>query len=64
MYEIDLSTLMLIGINDECTKVITVDNEFVVNESCKKIVDNSCRYFGSSLTDRIKATNRLVNAYC
>lgn len=61
MYEIDLSTLMLIGINDECTKVITVDNEFVVNESCKKIVDNSCRYFGSSLTDRIKATNRLVN---
>ncbi len=61
MYEIDLSTLMLIGINDESTKIITVDNEFVVNESCKKIVDNSCRYFGSSLTDRIKATNRLVN---
>lgn len=61
MYEIDLSTLMLIGMNDESTKIITVDNEFVVNESCKKIVDNSCRYFGSSLTDRIKATNRLVN---
>ena len=61
MYEIDLSTLMLIGINNEKTKVITIDNEIIVNESCKKIVDNSCKYFGSSLADRIKATNRLVN---
>ncbi len=60
MYEIDLSTLMLIGIDDNNTKVITTDKEFIVNESCKKIVDNSCKFFGSSLTDRIKATNRLV----
>ena len=60
MYEIDLSTLMLIGIDDESTKVVTTDNEFVVRESCKKIIDNSCKFFGSSLSDRIKATNRLV----
>ena len=61
MYEIDLSTLMLISINDESTKVITKDEEFIVNFSVKKIIDNSCRFFGSSLSDRIKATNRLVN---
>ena len=61
MYEIDLSTLMLIGLDDISTKVVTIDNEFIVKESCKKIIDNSCRYFGSSLIDRIKATNRLVN---
>lgn len=61
MYEIDLSTLMLIGLDDVSTKVVTADNEFIIKESCKKIMDNSCRFFGSSLTDRIKATNRLVN---
>ena len=61
MYEIDLSTLMLIGIDNESTKIVTTDNEFIVNESSKKIIDNSCRFFGSSLTDRIKATNRLVS---
>ena len=60
MYEIDLSTLMLIGIDENSTKVITTDNEFIIHESAKKIVDNSCHFFGSSLTDRIKATNRLV----
>ena len=61
MYEIDLSTLMLIGLSDNETKVITLDNDFIIKESCRKIIDNSCRYFGSSLTDRINATNRLVN---
>ena len=60
MYEIDLSTLMLIGIDDESTKVVTMNDEFTIKESAKKIVDNSCKFFGSSLTDRIKATNRLV----
>lgn len=61
MYEIDLSTLMLIGIDNENTKVITENDEFIIKESCRKIVDNSCKFFGSSLLDRIKATNRLVN---
>ncbi len=61
MYEIDLSTLLLIGLADEKTKIVTVDNEFIVNESCKKIVDHSCKFFGSGLVERIKMTNRLVN---
>ena len=60
MYEIDLSTIMLIGINDSTTKIITINDEFIVNISAKKIIGESCRFFGSSLTDRIKATNRLV----
>ena len=51
---------MLIGIDDESTKVVTMNDEFTIKESAKKIVDNSCKFFGSSLTDRIKATNRLV----
>ena len=61
MYEIDLSTVMLIGIDDNSTKVITLDSEFIVNIDSKKIVDNSCKFFGSSLTDRVNMTKRLVN---
>ena len=61
MYEIDLSTLVLIGLSDTETKVYTLEDQFIVKENSKKIIDDSCRYFGSSLTDRIKATNRLVN---
>ena len=61
MYEIDLSTIMLISLDDEKTKVITLDNEFIININSKKIVDNSCKYFGSSLTDRVNMTKRLIN---
>jgi len=61
MYEIDLSTLMLIGLNDISTRIVTMDNDFVVNQNCREIINNSCKFFGSALTDRIKITNRLIN---
>ena len=61
MYEIDLSTLMLIGIDEYKTRVITIDSEFIVNFDTKKIIDNSCKFFGSSLTDRVNMTKRLIN---
>ena len=61
MYEIDLSTLMLIGIDDNQTKIITMENEFIINLDSKKIIDNSCKFFGSSLSDRVNMTKRLIN---
>ena len=61
MYEIDLSTVMLISLNDIKTKVITMDDEFVLDIDSKKIIDNSCKFFGSSLNDRVNMTKRLIN---
>ena len=61
MYEIDLSTLMLIGLDDMKTKIITFDDEFIINIDSKKIIDNSCKFFGSSLNDRVNTTKRLIN---
>ena len=61
MYEIDLSTIMLISINDEKTKIITLDDEFIIDVDSRKIVDNSCKFFGSCLNDRVNMTKRLVN---
>lgn len=62
MPEIDLSTLMLIGLNDNLTRIITIDDEFIFKESCKKLLDNSCRFFGNSLTERVNMTSRLINS--
>ena len=61
MYEIDLSTLLLISEENNTTRVITYDGEFVVEENVKKIIDNSCRFFGNSLISRTKMTNNLIN---
>ena len=36
MYEIDLSTIMLIGIDDEKTKVVTLENEFKINSTIEQ----------------------------
>ena len=60
MYEIDLSTLMLIGIDDKSTKVVTTMNDFIINMSCRDIIERSCKYFGSSLKERINVTHRLI----
>ena len=61
MYEIDLSTVMLIGIDDFNTNIITLDDEFKLNLDSKKIIDNSCKFFGSTLNDRVSMTKRLIN---
>ena len=60
MYEIDLSTLMLIGISDESTRIVTSSDDFIIKLSTKEIINTSCKFFGSSLSERIKMTNRLV----
>ena len=51
---------MLIGIDESKTKVVTLDDEFIIDIDSKKIMDNSCKFFGSSLSDRVNMTKRLV----
>ena len=60
-YEVDISTLIIIGIADNKSKVITNEEEYNINMSSTDIVDMSCKFFGSSLIDRSKMTKRLVN---
>ena len=60
MEEIDLSTLLLIGIDEEHTRVYTIDSELVINKSAKKIIEDSCKFFGSSLNEKVNMTKRLV----
>lgn len=60
-YEIDMSTLMIMSISENTTRVITIDDDFIVNDNSLSIIDNSCRFFGNSLKERINVTKRLVN---
>lgn len=62
-YEIDMSTLMIMSISDNTTRVITIHDDFIVNDNSLSIIDNSCRFFGNSLKERINVTKRLVNIY-
>ena len=58
-YEINSNTLALISVNNK-TKVYEKDKVFIVNKLANKIVEDSCSFFGSSLSGRQKGTTSLI----
>lgn len=58
-YEININTLALIGFENK-TRVYENDKTFIVNKPVSKIIDDSCSFFGSSLSGRQKGTNDLI----
>ncbi len=62
-YEINENTIAVIGISDELSKVYEVDRSFYVTSSANVIMDESCKYFGSSLNGRKEGTKFLMGVY-
>lgn len=60
-YEINESTLAVIPYLNK-TKVIEIDNEYVIDQSPYKILEYSCEYFGSSLSGRLKGTKNMLGS--
>lgn len=59
-YEINAQTLAIIPIGEEKSKVIEVNGDFIINASPIKIVDDSCKFFGSSYEGRFSGTKTLT----
>ena len=59
-YEISKDTLAVIPIGDKKSKVVEKDNTYIINESPNRIMDESCRYYGSSINGRQKGTSNLT----
>lgn len=60
MYEINRETLIIIQKEvDEC-EVVEKNNTFTFKENPKKIINNSCRYFGSSYEGRLSGTKKIM----
>ena len=60
-YEINISTLALISDSKNETLVIENDSEYKVKKKATKIVDSSCKYFGSSLVGRQEGTKNMIS---
>ena len=58
-YEINEDTLALISL-DKKTKVFESNKTFTVDKETSKIMEESCEYFGSSLSGRQKGTEKLI----
>lgn len=60
-YFINRGTCAVIPIDKEVSEVIELDCNYIVNKSSKQIIDDSCRYFGSSYQGRFDGSKRILN---
>ena len=58
-YEVNSNTLALISVNNK-TKVYENDRVFIVDKNANEIIEDSCSFFGSSLSGRQKGTASLI----
>lgn len=59
-YEINPNTLALLPVSEQVTKVLEKEETFLVSKNSSQIVDDSCRYFGSSYMGRHDGTKHLI----
>ena len=60
-YEINEDTLAIIPKNNKITIVYEKYNNYIVKQNIKEILNNSCKYFGSTLDGRKIASSSLLN---
>ncbi len=58
-YEINDKTMALYSLKNK-TRVYEEDKNFIINQSTNEIMEESCAYFGSSLSGRRKGTEKLI----
>lgn len=61
-YEINCSTIAIIPVSENISRVMEDDNVYMVNKSTNKIIDDSCKYFGSSYLGRFEGSKKLLGS--
>ena len=60
MYEINENTIAVCYYDDFNTKIYELNGEFLVSSSVIDIINNSCRYYGSSYLGRVSGTKKIL----
>lgn len=60
-YEINEETYAIIAQDLGKTKVIEKNNEYEITKDAYKVMDESCKYYGSSYRGRIEASKQILN---
>lgn len=59
-YSINKNTLAVLPFGDNKSIIYEKDDCFLVNTKPNKIMDESCKYYGSSMEGRLKGTDKLI----
>lgn len=60
-YEINEETVAVIPIDYYTTKIIEQDKEYIVNKKAYEIMDDSCKYYGSTYKGRLNASKKILD---
>lgn len=61
-YEINKDTCAVISINNDLTRVVEKNEEYIVNKTTYEVMEDSCQYYGSTYLGRIKGTKNLLGS--
>lgn len=59
-YEINDDTLALIFKSNKISEILESDDTLYIKQNINKIIDESCKYFGSSYIGRIEGTKKIT----
>lgn len=59
-YEISIETLAILPIDENKSKIIEKNRELIINNIPLKIIDESCKFFGSSYNGRFDGTKSIL----
>ena len=59
-YEINSSTLAIVPLGEDISKVYEEDAEYIVSKSTNAIIKENCEFYGSSYEGRCKGTKKLT----
>lgn len=61
-YEINEQTMAIIPINYNQSLIKETDNEYIIEKSAYKIMEDSCNYYGSSYNGRLNAAKKILDS--
>lgn len=59
-YEINSATVAIVPVDQTKSKIIELEDSFLVSQSSTEIIDESCKFFGSSYMGRHEGTKNLI----
>lgn len=59
-YEINKDTIAIVPIEDEKSKVYEIEEEYIVSKNSNKIIEDNCKFYGSSYKGRCEGTRYLT----
>lgn len=59
-YEINSTTLAILSVGERKSKIIEINETYIIDKSVLEIIDHSCKYFGSSYKGRNEGTKTMI----